>query len=205
MRVYVETNFILELVLEQDQHTFCEALLSLASESKIALVLPSFSLFETLYALDGKMKAWKQPGHEEFRKLLTETSRTKRLKEQATNALTLLTELKTAATADTEQRMKDVEGRLLANTEQLLLNGEVLREGRRLADAFGINSADALVLASILGDPKLGTTTSLFLNRNTKDFDDEAITALLRAKSCQLNESFQGGLYLVRRSLGDVS
>jgi predicted nucleic acid-binding protein len=205
MRVYIETNFILELVLEQDEHDACDSLLNFASERKIQLVLPSFSLFETLYTMDGKMKAWEQKSYDELRNLLRETSRTRRLEPQATNALTLLAELKTAATAEAEQRLKDVESRLLEHAEQLPLNRDILIEGRRLAGEFGLESADAMVLASVLADPQIGTSSSLFLNRNTKDFDDESITALLREKSCELKGSFRGGLYLIRQELGEVS
>ncbi len=43
MRVYVETNFVLELALQQEQHAACEAILQLAEARQIALVLPAYS------------------------------------------------------------------------------------------------------------------------------------------------------------------
>lgn len=46
MRVYVETNFVLELALRQEQNESCEALLRLAEASRIGLVVPAFSLLE---------------------------------------------------------------------------------------------------------------------------------------------------------------
>ncbi len=41
MRVYVESNFVLELVLEQEQHQACEEILALAASRTIELVLPT--------------------------------------------------------------------------------------------------------------------------------------------------------------------
>lgn len=46
MRVYVESNFVLEIALEQEQHRACEDLVRLAEDAAIELVLPSFALLE---------------------------------------------------------------------------------------------------------------------------------------------------------------
>ena len=47
MRVYAETNFVLEIVLEQSEVHEATALVELAEQRAIALVLPSAALFET--------------------------------------------------------------------------------------------------------------------------------------------------------------
>jgi hypothetical protein len=46
MRVYAESNFVLELVLEHEQHQACEELVSLAAVDSLELVLPAFALLE---------------------------------------------------------------------------------------------------------------------------------------------------------------
>lgn len=46
MKVYVETNFVLELALEQAQHESCEQLLRLSEGGRIELVIPAYSLVE---------------------------------------------------------------------------------------------------------------------------------------------------------------
>lgn len=48
MIVYVETNFILELALEQDQHQAVDKILELVQSGKIELALPGFSISESL-------------------------------------------------------------------------------------------------------------------------------------------------------------
>ena len=46
MKVYAESNFVLEIVRRQEQHAACEELLGLAERSSIELVLPALALFE---------------------------------------------------------------------------------------------------------------------------------------------------------------
>ncbi|HMB94298.1 MAG TPA: hypothetical protein VKP65_25845, partial [Rhodothermales bacterium] len=46
MNVYVETNFVLEWALLQEQHASCEQIVGLAAEGQIRLVLPAYSLVE---------------------------------------------------------------------------------------------------------------------------------------------------------------
>jgi len=46
MNVYVETNFVLELALLQEQQESCQQLLNLAEADRINLILPAFSFTE---------------------------------------------------------------------------------------------------------------------------------------------------------------
>jgi len=46
MNVYVESNFVLEHALEQEQCESCEELIRLASAGSIRLLVPAFSLAE---------------------------------------------------------------------------------------------------------------------------------------------------------------
>lgn len=46
MNVFVETNFVLELALEQQESPSCERLLALAAENAIRLLLPAYSFIE---------------------------------------------------------------------------------------------------------------------------------------------------------------
>ena len=46
MNVYVESNFVLELALLQEQSRSCEEILGLAEDGRIQLVVPAYSLIE---------------------------------------------------------------------------------------------------------------------------------------------------------------
>lgn len=57
MRVYVETNFLLELAFEQEQHVVCEELLRLAEVSPLVhLSIPIFSLYESMDTLQRRRR-----------------------------------------------------------------------------------------------------------------------------------------------------
>ena len=51
MNVYVESNFVLEQALEQEQCESCKELIGIASSGSIRLVVPAFSLAEPHIAL----------------------------------------------------------------------------------------------------------------------------------------------------------
>jgi hypothetical protein len=61
MRVYAESNFVLEIVLEQEQHQACEELVSLASAGSIELVLPAFALLEPYQTIVRRKDDGKRP------------------------------------------------------------------------------------------------------------------------------------------------
>jgi hypothetical protein len=46
MDVYIESNFVLEVALLQEQHESCEKIIALCESNKIHLILPAYSLVE---------------------------------------------------------------------------------------------------------------------------------------------------------------
>jgi len=46
VNVYIETNFVLELVFEQEQYTSCEQILSLCETGRVHLIVPAYCLAE---------------------------------------------------------------------------------------------------------------------------------------------------------------
>ncbi|MGA9382849.1 MAG: hypothetical protein WBV73_29160 [Phormidium sp.] len=46
MNIYVETNFVLELVFQQEQWQSCEQILQLCEAGSAKLVIPAYSLAE---------------------------------------------------------------------------------------------------------------------------------------------------------------
>ena len=46
MNIYVETNFVLELTFEQEQHVSCEQILQLCEAELAKLIIPAYSLAE---------------------------------------------------------------------------------------------------------------------------------------------------------------
>ena len=61
MTAYVESNFVLEHALQQEQSDACNGILDLAASGRISLVAPAFSLSEPHQALALKERAGAGP------------------------------------------------------------------------------------------------------------------------------------------------
>ena len=46
MNIFAETNFVIEVALEQQEVAACEVLLQLAAEQRIRLLVPAYSFVE---------------------------------------------------------------------------------------------------------------------------------------------------------------
>jgi hypothetical protein len=60
MTAYVESNFVLELALQQEECEACGAILELAGQGRLVLVVPAFSLAEPHGAIAVKEKVRNQ-------------------------------------------------------------------------------------------------------------------------------------------------
>jgi predicted nucleic acid-binding protein len=80
MNVYVETNFVLEHALEQEECDTCAEIIRLASTGQLRLVVPAFSLAEPYYAIYGKAKSRSCLG-EDLRVHLGQLGRSRRHRE----------------------------------------------------------------------------------------------------------------------------
>ena len=72
MIVYVESNFVLELALLQEESASCEAILQLAENGAIKLAMPAFSLgepYETLVRRHGERRGLVSKLESEFKQL----------------------------------------------------------------------------------------------------------------------------------------
>lgn len=76
MTVYVESNFVLEQALQQEQSDSCDAIVNLAASGDISLVIPAFSLAEPHQALALKEKARNRLSNE-LQQQLSELGRSK--------------------------------------------------------------------------------------------------------------------------------
>src|SRR5438552_5965832 len=76
MNVYVESNFVLEHALEQEECDSCAAIIQLAFDGRLRLVIPAFSLAEPHQAISGKAKARSRLG-DDLRRHLGELGRSR--------------------------------------------------------------------------------------------------------------------------------
>jgi predicted nucleic acid-binding protein len=199
VRVYAESNFVLEIVLEQEQHRACEELVKLAATKSIELVLPAFALLEP-YQTIVRRKTEGKGVHDGLVKSARQLQRTAwiaadvpRLREAADILL--------RAEQEASKRFLDVRTKLLDVARMVVIDGSVLRAASELTTQLDLELPDALFLASVLGDADEQPLPSIFINRNTKDFDDPDVKARLRRVACDLVGKFDDGLARVKSVL----
>lgn len=201
MRVYVETNFILEMAFEQEQVAACEGILQLVeTNSSAKLAIPAFSFVEPPEKL-------RRQAHERLQLqnslngLGREFKRSKRFTQDQEDAWSAVAAMLVRDTQEAERKFETLRERLLQCAQVLPLTADVIEEGSKYLKSYGLKFPDALVLASVLSDPVMGSTPSCFLNRNTRDFDDPAIKAALKQRGCKLIGSFDTGFEYLQHVL----
>jgi len=196
VKVFVESNFVLELALSQAQSGACAELLDLAEAGTIELVLPAFSLAEPYHTLGGRSVQRRELA-DRLDSELKQLSRTATLTAESSQhhaAVAFLAKVN----EEEVRRHEDASRRLIEHTRLLPLNGDALRHSWSLTADHDMSGPDAVVLASILLDLSEGEAESLFLNRNAKDFEYPDVLALLRSRGCRLITSFVDGLARIK-------
>jgi len=180
MNVYVESNFVLEHALQQEESQSCDRIIRLASRGQIKLLMPALSLAEPHQAISAKTKARSRLG-EDLRKHLGELARSKPHRHMPATFDALSAVLIESAQLEREGVRQTI-SELLAVGEVIPLTTAVLRSAVDIEANFGLSGQDAIVLASVLGHlDRDAPTQSCFLNRNTRDFDDPDIRDRLEA------------------------
>lgn len=174
MNVYVESNFVLELALMQEEHEDCEGILSLCASAKVQLVLPAFSIaepYETLVRRDKSRNQLAQNVDTELREL----GRSKPYKAE-TSAYQTVTNLLLKSGEEEKDRLFQIRDRLLETAEIIPLGKDVLVSAAQLQTKHGLSPQDAIVYASVLQHlSMISSASSCFLNRNSSDFSDPDI------------------------------
>lgn len=195
MRAYVESNFVLELVLEQEQHQACEEIVRLAETGTIELVIPALGLIEPFMTLHRRRRELDEVART-VKKHLRQIARTASL--TAAAASSDVEELFGTSNRKARQRYDEIRLRLARTAAVLPLTDGSLRAAEKLRAQYGFELPDATIFAAILHDLRRGGSSSCFLNRNTHDFREAALVTLLAQHACTLLGSFDAGLAFMR-------
>ncbi len=199
MRVYAESNFVLEIALEQEQHQACNELVSLAASKSIELVLPAFALLEPYQTVVRRKNEWKALHKDQ----LTHAQQLERTAWISADVPLLrdAADLMLRAEQEISKRFLDIRSKLLDVARFVEIDDAVLREASAMGAQLGLELPDAVMLASVLADAIAHPSPSIFLNRNTKDFDDPDVKARLKNVPCDLVWKFDHGIARVKNAL----
>ena len=193
MIVFIESNFVLELALLQEEHRSCDSILSLAESLTIDLAIPAFSLFEP-YEVWRRRKGERAELHGRLNREMGQLARTepyaKTVEDLADPALILL------RSGNEDKRRLDLTlGRILDCAEVIPLQGETLRDAIQFQGSLDLSPQDSVVYASVMAHLSVASPgPKCFLNRDRKDFSIPDIREGLGRYDCQLIARFAGGL-----------
>lgn len=201
MNIYVETNFVLELVFEQEQFKSCEEILLLSEQKPATLIIPAYSLaepHEKLIRQARNRKALQQSLDREFKQLERTVSYKNRIQNNIREFFSLLVEIDVEET----KRFAKYRNRLLSHADIIPLNGNILSEAATYENRYALMPQDALVYASILFHlQQKKPAIACFLNRNSRDFDTPEIKAELNSFNCRMISQFDRGLSFIQSQL----
>lgn len=193
MTVYVESNFVLEESLQQEECDSCAGIIELASKGRITLAIPAFCLAEPHQVISAKEKARSRLSND-LRSHLNELGRSKPHRAVPATFDALASVLIASAELEREGLRKTLCA-LLAIAEIIPLDALVLRSATAIQVEYGMSGQDSIVLASVLSHLDLAKPTeSCLLDRNSKDFDDPDVRELLETRHCRFFARFGDGL-----------
>lgn len=192
MDVYVESNFVLELALAQEQHESCEKIIKLCEAGQARLIIPAYSLIEPHETIVRYAKNRAKISHD----LATEVKQLSRSKpyQEEIDALQKVTGFLIRSLEEEKDRLRQTIDQLLRIAEIIPLDAQILAAARAYQLDHDLSPQDSTVYASVL--KHLGVSAAAakcFLNRNSKDFDDPDIEDALRSYGCKMLFSFEDG------------
>jgi predicted nucleic acid-binding protein len=199
--VYVESNFVLELALLQEQAAAAQTILEHAETGALTLVLPAFALSEP-FATVTNQGTQRNKLSDELTRQERELGRSalhQSLAAQLKQVWTTLTEVRKAQMDSLEQTME----RLLGAAQQVALDLPGFQQARLYETRYGLTPQDAIIYAVIVGDLQRRPIAEpkVFVNRNAKDFDDPGIKAELQTYNCRYIGTFADGLSYIENQL----
>jgi predicted nucleic acid-binding protein len=200
LNVFVETNFVLELALQQQERLACEDLLNLASVGQIKLYLPAYSLVEPHETLTRRHRERKQLGSDVSREL-TQLARTAPLAQRA-EASQIVVQLLIESAEEEARQLEEVKVRIVSVAEIIPLTHDVVRQASECQSKYDLSPQDAIVYASIRATlEREHADLNCFVSRNPADFDDPDLREDLSTVKCKYFSSFTTALQFIRHSI----
>ncbi len=202
MIVYVESNFLLEVALEQEQLSSAEAILKLTEESKIELAFPSFALsepFATVMHRDNERTKL----HQDLTMTLGQLQRSEPHKQTIHDLQPLLTILQYAVDREFAL-LHSTLARLLDVGQSIELDKSSLKQALVYQGQFDLGPQDSIIYSTIIADlqKRPRQEVKCFLSRDKRAFFAKpGIRSELTSYNCRYIESFKQGLDFIQHAL----
>jgi predicted nucleic acid-binding protein len=200
MNVYVETNFVLELVFQQEQCASCESILDFCEAGNADLIIPAYCLaepHEKLFRQNKSRKELQRVLDDELRQLARSSSYNSRI-----SSMRELASLLIQSNEEERQRFAAHRDRLLSVATIIPLTAEILSRAAIFEETYDLEPQDAIVFTSVVHHlEQQQSLASCFLNKNSRDFDNPDIGDVLRKHECRMIPRFdQGSAFITTRA-----
>jgi predicted nucleic acid-binding protein len=200
VNIYVETNFVLELVFEQEQRLSCEQILALCESGRSRLVIPAYCLAEPHEKIvrQARSRGELQRNLEtELRQLVRTSSYTARI-----NSIQDVASLLVRSNEEEKQRFVHYRARLLRVADIIPLTIDILSAAATYESPYDFTPQDALVYGSVIAHLRQNQPPiSCFLNKNSKDFDNPDIVEEFDKNNCTMIPRFDQGYSFIQARL----
>ena len=199
MIVYVESNFLLEIALGQEQALDAERLLDLLYERRTRLVIPAFGLsepFSRIRQRDRDRRILFQSLNSQARDL----GRSQGYHELVAT-LDQISRALIAIEREEMDRLLEATRRVLAIADVIPITTAMFTRSLAFQDQFSLQPEDSLILAGIVEDLRANATGDIacFVSKDAKAFFDPGITAILEALNCRFLARFSQAVDFVTR------
>jgi predicted nucleic acid-binding protein len=200
MIVYVESNFVLELVFRQEQFDAASRLLSMAEGQSIELVIPAFALVEPDWTIS-KRRVDNERALGGLTSVLNQVQRSPHLEMYALGIIELLEALEELH-VDHLRTYRTLLERLLRGVRVLDLSVQHLAPAMELETRYGLGRFDSIILAQVLHDlsEQPEAESKLFASRDRRGFQNKEIQQHLKAFGCAYIPSFGDAIALIESS-----
>jgi hypothetical protein len=202
MIVYVESNFVLEVALEQEQFPAADAILKLAESGKITIAFPSFALSEPFATIMHRDRE-RTELHNRLTASLGQLRRSETHKQTIHDLQPLLITLRNAVNREFDL-LHAMVSRLLKAGKPIELDEFCLEQALSYQVLFGFKPQDSIIYSTVIADMqrKASTEARCFLSRDKLAFStNPGIKPELATYNCRYIGNFAQGLDFIQHRL----
>ncbi len=197
MIVYVETNYVLQLALRQEEAGASDSILERARRDLIKLVFPAFSLSEP-YSTLSYHAVERRAIYNSLRQQLALLRRSEP-HQQTASVLQQLLSMWTSLGAREIDLLHTAIVELVTIGRAIQTEIEDIQQSVHYRNLYGLSPQDAIILSAIIRDLQTQDLNEVkcFISTNVKDFGDPDIRAELKSFNCRYISKLVDGLAFI--------
>lgn len=203
MITYVESNFVLELALGQEQADSAASILTLASVQRIELAIPTFGLSEPFSRIRQQARD-RQRLQREIHPIERELRRAPHTQELADRLAPLSEAILELESAELE-RLERTMSSILTIAHTIELNAAIYQTALTYRAELDLELEDSIIFSCILAD--MGTrdrhVPKCFVSRDAKAFFDPTVESILQEYNCRYISRFPQAADYIANVLND--